>query len=306
MTDSNERPSSPPPELPKTEMSSLPRIDEEIVSFTEKILSSQPMEFQIDQTEGAPGLRIEDGNVIISEKRLKEAEAVVLANLEQALSTGDPIKLRSYLYYLEDDESAEAEAIREQVRGILLGHTEEQEKTAFDALKVYLPTQTMAQREVVRQTLAGEIGKLPFVFRDAKGAVIPTSSVDIVATIDGNKFKLLVASDRGIAQFALKDGGPGDDDYQPDITSAELDTQSGSLTVPVEESRSHAPALIGNVEVFLGQKVNLNEKLVEEEKKNKPPKTYAPPPTASAPPVQPRPSPPPPPPTPYVSVQSSH
>ena len=196
-----------------------------------------------------------DGIIKIDEKVLKEEKDRVENWLKDSIQNGDEKCLNVFLRNLvgEDEEVI---------------YTREKLKESFDkkdpkivglkSLRIYLPTEGISIRNIIRRSLDGYIAKIPFTYYDERGNILSSEDdLDVVFARKENSqnFKLIVGSKRGVGSVGVPDETDmGEKMIVPDWSKINKKKKSSLLTIPLEKSKSSEDSDIDIdcVEIYLG------------------------------------------------------
>lgn len=278
-----ERPSVPNPGQPAREgidLSVLP--------------SAQPRELGLQVTIGdaiipeitslpeGQSMQITEGRVLLDRDALERAKQGVIGRLRGAIESGDEHVVAGYSWYLEDSQDPDVVALRNQIQEAL------QQRNAahlqLDALNVHLPTEGMAQRQLIKEGLQREISRYPFSFRGRDGQPLNQEDLDFVFTRHSERpdtFKMIVASRRGIEAIAVPDPENfPQDKFQVDFASRDLakDPNTGAMTIPLKAAADGTMPAVAIIEIRK-EAVDLPAELIkkEEEQNVQPPSRQQPP-----------------------------
>jgi hypothetical protein len=257
----------------KVEESGLPVVDNPSApkEETAKKFLGDTLSPQIMTLSGGLRVRFFDGQIQLDKSALETEIQRMDTTLHAAILSGDEKILTIYLRnveQMEDDEGAKvlAERLRAAFRERDPRHLQ------LDAIHVDDISRGIAERNLIREGLRGQIARQPFTFRDGKGRLLDAEDdVDFVFARDANdssRFKIIVGSKKGIDTIAF----PQDENFprgmfRPDMAKVDRDEATETITIPLKASLDGNSPQAVVIEVRKGP-VDLPTALAEEERQD--------------------------------------
>lgn len=264
-----------------TELPSAQPVGEDLRSTLTTMVSSPILFEETDLEPGEPKIKVDAGGIIkIDRKALDEGEKSVIEYLKEAIARGDEKEIRRFLWYLEDREDEETKAFRQQLEEAF--RSKNPASLDLDSLNVVLPLRTLAEKQLIKNALREQLKKIPFSFKDHAGNLLnQDKEVDFVFIPQGDQFKLVVASKKGIGSVALPESIT-DESFQPELMKIAKDQKAGTITIPLNKAKDGSEPMAPIIEIrkeridLPGELLRQEEELEKQAKAQQP--VYAPPP----------------------------